>query len=234
MGHPKRQKKKYDTPLHPWDAGRIEEERDLVKDYGLKNKKEIWKAETILRDFKRQIKNLIARRGEKQAIKEEKDLRGKLLKLGLINADASLENVLGLTMKDILDRRLQSIVLKQGLARTISQARQFIVHGHIFVKDQKINVPSYLVLKSEENAIRFDSDSKLADIEHPERIAIKKEKSKVLKPIKGRRERGESRNRNRKNFERRPAGRNKEKKQEKKIEKKEEKGKETKSKEDKK
>ena len=158
MGHPKRQKKKYDTPLQHWDAARIEEERALTTDYGLKNKKEIWKAETVLRDFKRQIKNLIAKRGEKQAIKEEKDLRGKLLKYGLINADASLENVLGLSIKNILDRRLQSIVLKQGLARTINQARQFIVHGHVFVKDKKINVPSYLVLKSEENAIRFDSD----------------------------------------------------------------------------
>ena len=38
----RRQKKQYASPRHPWQAERIKEEMDLVKRYGLKNKKEVW------------------------------------------------------------------------------------------------------------------------------------------------------------------------------------------------
>ena len=41
MGNPKRHRKKYSTPAHPWQRARIEEERELSKEYGFKNKKEM-------------------------------------------------------------------------------------------------------------------------------------------------------------------------------------------------
>lgn len=184
MGSPRKQRKKYETPTHPWQEERIEKEKEILRVYGLKNKKEIWKMDSVLRRFKRQVKSLVTKESE-QAKKEEKQLLDKLIKLGLIGKDAKLEDVLGLETKSILDRRLQSLVFKKGLANSVKQARQFIVHGHISVGDKKISAPSYLVLKSEEDKIEFSPSSILASTEHPERaIRTKKPKGKVVRPIK--------------------------------------------------
>ncbi|MBI2550705.1 30S ribosomal protein S4 [Candidatus Woesearchaeota archaeon] len=169
MGDTRRFKKSYTRPLKVWDDARIEGEKKLTKGYGLKNKKEIWKAESMLRRFKAQAKKLIATRG-KQAEKEKQQLLTKLASLGLTTQNADLDTVLGLTMSNILDRRLQTIVNNKKLARSITQARQFIVHEHILVGGKKVSVPSYLVRKSEEDTIAFSPASKLSSDMHPERV----------------------------------------------------------------
>jgi len=153
MGDPRRTKKKYQKPRHPWRADRIEEEKKILKTYGLKNKKEIWRAETLMRGFRRQARKLLALRTE-QAKKEEKQLLDRLRRLNLLKGDATLDGVLALKTEDILGRRLQTIVFKKGLARTINQARQFIAHGHVFVKGEKVTAPGYLVRAEEEDAIQ--------------------------------------------------------------------------------
>lgn len=182
MGHPKKPKKKFSRPEHPWRAARIELEKPLMKDYGLDHKKEIWKTDSILRRFKKQAKLLIAKESE-QAKKEEKQLIEKLARLGLINENGKIDDILGLDIKNLLDRRLQTLVYKKNLAKTVKQARQFIVHGHINIGDRKISVPSYLVLKEEEHLIKFSPTSKLHNEEHPERIkkteVIEKKEKKV-------------------------------------------------------
>ena len=171
MGDPRKQRKKYKGPNHPWQRKRIEEERIIKKEYGLKNKKEIWKASSILRRSNIQAKKLISEKnkGNPQAEIEEKQLIGRLYKLGLLNEDAKLDDVLSLELKDILNRRLQTFVYKKGLCLTPKQARQFIVHGCIFVNGRKISVPSYLVGREEELTITFNPNSSLASDEHPER-----------------------------------------------------------------
>ena len=169
MGDTRRFKKSYTRPLKVRDDVRIEEEKKLTKGYGLKNKKEIWKAESMLRRFKAQAKKLIATRG-KQAEKEKQQLLTKLASLGLTTQNADLDTVLGLTMSNILDRRLQTIVNNKKLARSITQARQFIVHEHILVGGKKVSVPSYLVRKVEEDTIAFSPASKLSSEMHPERV----------------------------------------------------------------
>ena len=169
MGDTRRFKKNFAKPFKPWDEIRIAEEKPLIKDYGLKNKKEIWAAEALLRTFKAQAKKLIATRG-KQAEKEKQQLLTRLISLGLTNEAADLDTVLGLTIKNILDRRLQTLVHHKKLARSIGQARQFIVHEHILVNGKKIAVPSYLVKKGEEDAIAFADESALASMAHPERM----------------------------------------------------------------
>src|SRR3989338_4248262 len=169
MGDTRRFKKHFAKPFKPWDEIRIAEEKPLIKDYGLKNKKEIWAAEAMLRTFKAQAKKLIATRG-KQAEKEKQQLLARLLSLGLTNQAADLDTVLGLTIKNILDRRLHTLVHNKKLARSIGQARQFIVHEHILVNGKKIAVPSYLVRKNEEEAIAFADESALASLTHPERM----------------------------------------------------------------
>ena len=168
MGSPKKLRKKYTPPRHPWQGARIIAEKVLVREYGLKNKKEIYKALTFLRNFAKQAKNLVTI-GSNQQEKEKEQLFTKLKKLNLINVP-SLDHVLGLTLKDILNRRLQTLVYKKGLAKTITQSRQFVSHGHIEVKGQKVVSPGYLVNVEEENEIKFVKNSNLSNAEHPERV----------------------------------------------------------------
>ena len=173
MGDPVKIRKKYDTPSHPWQRARIEEEKVILLEYGLRNKREIWKAETLLRDLKNQAKAL-ASRSDAQSKLEEKQLLDRLHSMGLMS-HGSLDQVLGLTLKNIMDRRLQSFIVKKGLSRTHKQARQFITHGHLVISGKKITFPSYLVTLKDESAISFIAKSGLAKDDHPERVVIEKE-----------------------------------------------------------
>ena len=102
----------------------------------------------------------------------------------MVGKDAKVDDVLGIDFKSLLDRRLQTHVFKKGLARSIIQARHFITHKHIMIGDHIVNIPSYLVKKDEENKICFNPLSNLSKVDHPERIVEKKEKSKVVKPLR--------------------------------------------------
>ena|SRR3989338_9399010 len=176
MGDPRKQRKKFEKPSHPWQKERIDEERKFVERYGLAKKKELWKALSILKSMKQQAKLLVGKRGDVQAEKESKDFLAKLYSLKLIEKDSKLEAVLELKPQAILDRRLQTLLVQQGLAKSIKQARQFIVHGHVTVKGKQMDVPSYLVLRDEESALGFTPNSSLNDPEHPERKVDEKKK----------------------------------------------------------
>lgn len=178
MGDPKKEKKKYSTPVHPWQRERILQEKEIIRDYGMKNKKEIWKIDSKLRAFKNQAKNYSFAEG-RQADKQRELFMQKLVKLGLLGPDSHIDNVLGLEIKDILERRLQTLIVRKGFASTMKQARQFIVHNHISISEKKINVPGYLVKKEEEANIKYAPTSSLAREDHPEITSIhnkKKEK----------------------------------------------------------
>jgi small subunit ribosomal protein S4 len=175
MGDPGKIRRKYDTPSHPWQRARIEEERVVLQEYGLKNKKEIWRLETMLRDLKNQAKSL-ASRMDAQSRVEEKQLLDRLISLGLMKQGETMDKVLGLTLKDVMDRRLQTFIVKKGMARTTKQARQFITHGHILVDKKRITFPSYFVNLKEEGLIEFIPKSALSREDHPERVILDKEK----------------------------------------------------------
>ena len=113
MGSIKKIRKKYETPMHPWKRERIESERLLVNEFGLSNKKELWKMQSLLRGFTRQAKKL-GRADTEQARKEQSQLLSKLTSLGLVGKDAKMSDVLTLTAKDILSRRLQTILYKKN------------------------------------------------------------------------------------------------------------------------
>ena len=152
MGDPKFPRKKYETPPHPWQKDRIERENELLKKYGLKNKKEIWKAESRLRKLRRQARLLLASTGE-EAKKEERELIQKLQRLGVLKEDADLDNILELDIQDILDRRLQSAVFRKGLAKTPKEARQLIAHRHITLEERTVTSPGMLLSKEDEEQI---------------------------------------------------------------------------------
>ncbi|MBI2134058.1 30S ribosomal protein S4 [Candidatus Woesearchaeota archaeon] len=167
MGDPRRIKKKFSKPSHLWQKARIDEERVLLKEYGLSNKREIWKAASLTRSFSKQAKRLIAIKNS-QSEKEGAQLLDKLTGLGLIK-EKSLESVLDIGIKNVLDRRLQTIVFKKKLSRSVKQARQAITHAHITIGSKKITSPSYLVTVQEEGAISFSEKSPFAKQDHPER-----------------------------------------------------------------
>ena len=152
MGDPKRPKKKWKGPRHPWRKDQLMEELNLIGEYGLRNKRELWRLKMLLDRYRTQAKSLLSLPAEQRKLKEAAFLKG-LVKLGIIDEKATLDDVLGLNVKTLLERRLQTIVYRKGLARSIHEARQLVVHGHITINGYRVRTPSYLVPLSEEEAI---------------------------------------------------------------------------------
>ena len=183
MGDPKKHRKKYTTPAHPWRKERLDYENELKGIYGLKTKQEIYKMDSFLRRIKSQIKKLSSAHGN-QAAKEKEQLVSRLKKLKLLGEDATTDAILGLNIENLMDRRFQSVVFKKGLATSMTQARQFIVHEHVLVGDKKITSPSYLITEAEEKTVEFNENSTLSKQDHPERIAASKDIKKEIEKSK--------------------------------------------------
>ena len=169
MGDPKFPSKHYNTPSHPWQKIRIEQEKTLIHQYGLKNKREIWKANTKVRSMRRQARKLTANANDEQAQKEKSLLLAKLNRLGMLEEGSGLEDILRMEPESVLDRRLQTQVYLQGLASTVKQARQLIIHGHISVDGAVNRVPGMIVTKLQEKEIRYSPLSALNSDLHPVR-----------------------------------------------------------------
>jgi len=126
MGYPGKSRKKYEPPSHPWQAVRMSEEVELVKKYGLRNKRELWKAHSILRKYRREARKLLAKSTVTGEVKhtKEKEIKTleKLNKMNLLEKGAKLDDVLALKTEDILERRLQTQVHRRGLANSIRQS----------------------------------------------------------------------------------------------------------------
>jgi small subunit ribosomal protein S4 len=155
MGDPKKPRKKWEKPGHPWIKSRLEEEMRLMGEYGLRNKMEIWRAQTLLRRLRSRARSLLALPPDVRA-KEERELVNRLYRMGLLKSStASLDDILSISIGDVLERRLQTIVYRKGLAKTIHSARQLIVHGHIAIAGRRVTSPGYLVSRDEEEIIGF-------------------------------------------------------------------------------
>ena len=171
MGKPKFSRKKYETPSHPWQEDRIKLENELIKKYGLKNKKEIWKAQTRLKKYRTQARERLAkvRTEDPQIKKESTQLLIYLDRMNILPPNSTLDDVLALETESILSRRLQTLTYLKGLANTPTHARQLISHGHIAIGTRRVTVPSYLVTREEEGEITYTTDSPLNDAMHPAR-----------------------------------------------------------------
>jgi small subunit ribosomal protein S4 len=161
MGYPGKAKKIYNTPHHPWQKARIDEETALVKKYGLRNKKNVWKFASMLRKIRGQARTLLGVLGtgfaseDSHYAREASQIQAKLQRLGVLKEDSKLEDILALKVEDLLERQLQTIVFRKGFANSMKQARQFIVHGHIAINGRKTTIPSYMVLRAEEETIGY-------------------------------------------------------------------------------
>jgi len=169
LGDPKKQRKKYEAPRHPWRADVLADELKLLGQYGLRNKRELWRAKAILTRYRTIARSLLGMPVERRA-KVEKELLGRLQRMGLVGENATVDEVLDLRVEDFLERRLQTQVYRVGLAKTVYQARQLIVHGHITVGGARITSPGYMVKKGEESQIAYSPDSPLQSPEHPLKI----------------------------------------------------------------
>lgn len=170
MAYPGKNRKMYETPRRPWQAIRMAEEAGLVKKYGLRNKRELWRAHSMLKKHRQEARKLLAEitepsEGGDHARAESKNVLEKLSKMGLLKKNAELDEILALGIEDLLERRLQTLVHRRGLANSTKQARQLIVHGHIAVAGRKTTVPSYTVRKYEESKIEYYVGSSIAQKE---------------------------------------------------------------------
>jgi len=168
MGDIKRKRKLFSRPKKLYDRSRMDEENVLVKQYGLKNKREIWKAKTRVGKLRRQAKDLIGK-----DIAEQQKFFDRLNKMGMGVADIS--DVLALTEKDIFERRLQTFVLKKGLATTPKGARQLIVHKHVLVDGNAVNIPSFVVTTDLEGKITLKEKKVKIKKEAPIEEAVNEE-----------------------------------------------------------
>ncbi len=142
----KRKHKTYSKPKRPFDKERIDEEARIKKEFGLKNKKEIWKAEAKIKLIREKAKKLIS-----AGVEEQQALFSRLKKIGLnIN---SIADILSLDKEDYLKRRLQTILVSKKMARTPKSSRQLITHKKVLIDGQIVNSPSYIVPVGLENKI---------------------------------------------------------------------------------
>ena len=169
MGGLVKHRKKYVSHKKRWDKKTIVDEAVLVNDYALKNKTEIRKVEMEISKIKKIAKSL-NRTIESKEGDVAKNFVEKLKVNGYLNVDAtSLDEVLEIKLRNILERRLSNIVYKNKLARTPIQARQFVVHRHVTVNGKLVDSPSFMVPLNLEATVSFIGNSTLADENHPER-----------------------------------------------------------------
>lgn len=149
----KRKHKTYSRPKRPFEKVRIQEEEKIKEEFGLKNKREIWKAEAKIKSIREKAKKLIS-----ADEKEKKAFFDKLGKIGLkVN---SISDVLSLDKRDYLKRRLQTIVVEKHIASTMKGARQLITHKKVLIDGNAVNSPSFVVPVHLENKISVKKNFK--------------------------------------------------------------------------
>lgn len=148
MGDPRKSRKSFRRPRKIWNSDQLSAELYIIGSYGLRNKRELWKAQTKVANFRNQARTLLALTLEDRQEKESL-LLSFLNRLGLTST-ASLDDILNLKIEDILERRLQTIVMRKMGIKSPFQARQVVIHGHVSIGNRKVNLPGYLVKKEDE------------------------------------------------------------------------------------
>jgi small subunit ribosomal protein S4 len=159
MGDPRKTRKKYTTPAHMWQGTRIADEFKLKKEFGLKNNTEIWRANAFVSNARQQVRKLIGKSDDK-AEAQKKLLLGRLTRLGIVSKESKLADVLAINTRNVLDRRLQTILSAKGIAKSMKEARQMIVHGQVKYNGKKHTIPSTIVKVEEEASISYIGPSR--------------------------------------------------------------------------
>ena len=158
MGDTKNFRRVWKKPKRPFNFDLKMEELKTLGTFGLKTKRELWKARTELSRVRNQARSLLALTQDVRD-KEEPILMNSLSRIGLVEQNATLDDVLNLEIDNLLSRRLQTIVMKKFYFKTPYQSRQAISHGHILIGDRIVNVPSYVVKVDEEDKVKLTPES---------------------------------------------------------------------------
>ncbi len=150
--HPKNSRKMWRKPKRPLNYDLLNEELHVLGTFGLKNKRELWKAHTELSRIRNQARSLLALTQDIRSTKEP-ILMKSLVRVGLVKENSTLDDVLNLKVTDFLSRRLQTIIQKKESIKSPYLARQIVVHGHVMIGERVVTVPSYTVKVEEEDQI---------------------------------------------------------------------------------
>ncbi|KAG0367939.1 40S ribosomal protein S9 [Gamsiella multidivaricata] len=153
--------KTYKVPRRPFEAARLDQELKLVGEYGLRNKREIWRIGYTLSNIRRAARELLTLEDkDPRRLFEGNALIRRLVRIGVLDEDKmKLDYVLALKIEDFLERRLQTQVFKLGLAKSIHHARVLIRQRHIRVGKQVVDIPSFVVRLDSQKHIDFSLTS---------------------------------------------------------------------------
>lgn len=161
-------------PKRPLNYDLLSEELYVLGTYGLKNKRELWKAHTELSRIRNQARSLLALTQEVRSNKEPILMRS-LTRIGLVKEDSTLDDVLNLKVTDLLSRRLQTVIQKKANIKSPYLARQAVVHGHVMIGERTINIPSYTVTVEEENRVSLSPEVDLGKVKQKPIEEVKSE-----------------------------------------------------------
>jgi small subunit ribosomal protein S4 len=176
MGDPKKKHKSFNTPKRPYQTEALMEDLRVIGAYGLRNKRELWKAHTDLSILRGRARDLLSLDAAERELRE-KALIEKLALRGLVMENGRLEDVLTLSVEDLLERRLQTYIFRRGLASSLFQARQLISHGHISIKGTKVTSPSYQIRTTDEETLDYAKSSPFNNPAHPVRRELEIEEA---------------------------------------------------------
>ncbi|MDE1765998.1 MAG: 30S ribosomal protein S4 [Thaumarchaeota archaeon] len=158
--HPKNSRKMWRKPKRPLNYDLLNEELYVLGTYGLKNKRELWKAHTELSRIRNQARSLLALTQDVRSQKEP-TLMKSLTRVGLVKENSTLDDVLNLKVTDLLARRLQTVIQKRANIKSPYLARQTVVHGHVMIGERIVNIPSYTVTVEEESQVNLSPEIEL-------------------------------------------------------------------------
>jgi len=158
---PLKNSKVYTTPRRPFEKARLDQELKLIGEYGLRNKREVWRVKYSLAKIRAASRELLTlEEKDPRRLFEGNALLRRLVRIGVLDEGRmKLDFVLGLKIEDFLERRLQTQVFKLGLAKSIHHARVLIKQRHIRVRKQVVNVPSFIVRLDSQKHIDFSLKS---------------------------------------------------------------------------
>jgi small subunit ribosomal protein S4 len=183
MGDPKKKHKTYNTPKRPYNTDTLMEELRTIGAYGLRNKRELWKAHTELSILRGRARDLLSLEPEERTARE-RVMIDKLALKGLVMENGRLEDILTLSVEDLLERRLQTYIFRRGMASSLFQARQLISHGHIAIEERKVTSPSYQVKITDEETLDYAQSSPYNNTSHPLRRELEVEEALNAPPTR--------------------------------------------------
>merc|ERR1712006_56375 len=153
---------------------RLDGELKILGQFGLKNKREIWRVRLALAKIRGIARTLLTKdEKDPKRMFEGQALMRRMIRYGILDEDKQrLDYVLGLKIENFMERRLQTLVFKRGLAKSIHHARVLIRQRHIRVGRQIVNVPSFMVRVESQPHIEFATNSPFGGV-RPGRVKRK-------------------------------------------------------------